>query len=1548
MATLVAVTIGPVGCTYRSLYEFEALNLNLVGLDQYYEVTLEDECWHPGGVDFNGWTTDATRYIHLKGKNGPANHKPRLSEHGYGMATICNVNGNYGTAVITVNNIGVNGYIIFENLCFYSLLGNGTHVILCQQGSAVTLDFRRCLLQGGTDASTNDNGVGITGHNNNVVKMHNCIINVGGQGIGQSVIGTIHLYNCTVYARGGFGGLQCANNAASVIKNCYVHGGGAWGCLYEKTGVTLIAVATSDATGSVGLQNIACSHVNFKSIAKTYGSRELMAGSALIGSGTSIVGQPAPFDYTTDFLGKTIVAANPDIGALMHDATESPVVIERHLKDINTWGDYDTMFALEAANRDLVVNNEQWTIHCDSFTDAGANVDFNGWNTDPIHYLHIKGRDLEGTVRQEAPGGTILDPVGCYNLATNTTILSARLTFTDFGANGLIILEGIACKYVNSWFVLGVRTVSFAQASGTVRMVRCRINSVNDNARALQTEVGSGGTVELFNCAATAKSNWHPGSVLNCSGGTLVKCYHCTFATRDPGGADSVVNMGNVAGSELVNCYSAVWVGSAAKAYDGLVGVTMTTCGSSDLTGTAGLQSIAYDAVNFHDTATWLIPNLRIGSALLGVGTDLSGYAPPYNISIDIDGCTRPAAPSIGCCDLPDPICLGWHVKDGIPILNTRAITHTAVHPTSDALYLGANTQGGKPGEIYSLANVAAAYNLEYSHPWFGIGTDASCTGIVAHLGSMYAVMGSHAPVAKEGAPWTEIAALYLGGSVGSPTGARGLVSGSDGLMHCRCLAGGGWTVYKDADGVGPWSTEAGFIRGQYALSGFGSYLWEHPDVANEYYSSGGYGILMSIRGGVSGEMCIFPDTVDGNYSKMMHDSTYVYLLMYHNVRMGLYRALRTDMKFKKIASLPNMIAGNYGMAVANGQIYLYGPSAGANRAFFYSTDQGENWSLSSVPETTAGGTIWIDQSVQKSIVWQGRIVFGTWANGVVTNGIWYSDEFVNAVQFDNFSANQAQWNQGKYSSTALVKAVSPTDHPYVRLTMSPKDNSGPLAMTTTRRVRNYYTIPPYFRWMQYRLSLDLTTNYQRYREDGFRWYERVYKDAQDVYLQAPCCTAGLVPVSFVHPLEPKTAERMSFYDVGNLNSLFLKFRWVPTFANTSIEADQEFVRIGYDGLNYVSVTMLGEESKEREWDINDRYGLHEPRFSIKRVRAGALEWTERLVVYYSYPGGTPGADRLLDDAMEFEIVQKSGEVWGLTVRTAGITGQVMHSANTTPFAASGPTTLTYTGWGYFTAPVVLNTVSTEPLDNRGPGRTMLSGRSGVLRRMSAPDQNTILIGDRDPTSGNISTLGDNPYLQPDSFNRADNPDLGSKWSTDIRTGAGWYINSNTAKCSGTGVERYVCLPRHTQIAVGLGGVKMNDNGVKIGILARYEYDPGVISRGITAYYVYLSQVGPVNANLIVSRIYKGVEEILDTEPLVTYTAGASCMLALYIHDTTRLYATATVGVTTVTADYTDTAAPVVLTKPGRLGLYAITGGPAEIVETDVFTVIPAFTTGVL
>jgi hypothetical protein len=552
-----------------------------------------------------------------------------------------------------------------------------------------------------------------------------------------------------------------------------------------------------------------------------------------------------------------------------------------------------------------------------------------------------------------------------------------------------------------------------------------------------------------------------------------------------------------------------------------------------------------------------------------------------------------------------------------------------------------------------------------------------------------------------------------------------------------------------------------------------------------------------------------------------------------------------------------------------------------------------------------------------------------------------------NAAQFDNFASNHATWNQGKYASTVLVKAVSPTDHPYVRLTMSPKDDSGPLSTTTTRRVRNYYTIPPHFRWMQYRLSLDLTTNYQRYKEDGFRWYERIYKDAQDVYLQAPCCAAGLIPVSFVHPLEPKTSERMAFSDIGNLNSLFLKFRWIPTFSNTSVEADQEFVRIGYDGLNYISVTMLGAESKEREWDINDRYGLHEPRFSIKRVRAGVTEWTEYLVVYYSYPGGTPGADRLLDDAMEFEIVQKSGEVWGLTVRTAGVTGQVMHSANTAPFAASGPTTLTYTGWGYFTAPTVLNTLSTEPLDNRGPGRVMLSGRSGTLRRLSASDQNTVLIGDRDPTSGNISTLGDNPYLQPDSFSRADNPDLGSKWSTDIRTGAGWYIESNVAKCSGTGVERYTCLPRHTKITCGLGDVKMNDNGVRVGMLVRYEYDPGVISRGITAYCVYLTQTGPAAANLVLSRFYKGVEEVLATEPLVAYTAGASCMLALYIHDTTRLYATASVGVNTVTADYTDTVTPPVLTKPGRLGMYAVTGGPAEIVEVGTFTVLPFFTTGV-
>lgn len=94
------------------------------------------------------------------------------------------------------------------------------------------------------------------------------------------------------------------------------------------------------------------------------------------------------------------------------------------------------------------------------------------------------------------------------------------------------------------------------------------------------------------------------------------------------------------------NCYAG---GSTSKDYQVGGTLTLTTCASSDLTGTAGLRSIPVSLATFVSitlgTGSYNLPG---SSALIGVGTDTRSDGAPFNFTTDIVGTTRALPWSIG------------------------------------------------------------------------------------------------------------------------------------------------------------------------------------------------------------------------------------------------------------------------------------------------------------------------------------------------------------------------------------------------------------------------------------------------------------------------------------------------------------------------------------------------------------------------------------------------------------------------------------------------------------------------------------------------------------------------------------------------------------------------------------------------------------------------------------------------------------------------------------------------------------------------------------
>jgi hypothetical protein len=814
----------------------------------------------------------------------------------------------------------------------------------------------------------------------------------------------------------------------------------------------------------------------------------------------------------------------------------------------------------------------------------------------------------------------------------------------------------------------------------------------------------------------------------------------------------------------------------------------------------------------------------------------------------------------------------------------------------------------------------------------------------------MYALTGDDLTVAKEGTPWTQIAAAYLGGSTGNPTMSTGhvLVSGSDGLLHCRCYAagGGGWSGFKDADGVGPWSTEAGLFRAG-INPGYGNRLWEHPDTANEYYSYGAAGILTSIRGGVLGELCIFPDSAMEQWAGITHDSTYVYLRMPDTTRpnylasyVNVYRALRTDMKFKRIASIFTTYYASSGMATANGQIYLSGGDMGSNRAFFYSTDQGENWSLSSVPETTAGGSVSGDNGVQPGVIWQGRLVFGTWAAGAATPGIWYSDEFTNATQFDNLVLEQANWNIGRYAASVYAKSHAANVSGYIRLTLNPKDDSSAVTDFTVRYDRNYYTVPPKSTWEWYRIRLDQRTADSNKREDGFRQYLRSYNQDQKVYMDGVTVVADtLIPPTFIHPLEPRTDESMTFPDVIDIDAFKAEFSWVPICGFADIETDLEIARFSYNANNYLRIVCIAGSRWQREYS-GAVYGPHDPVIRLEKVRGGAVTATIDHIAYWGYDL-RDGSSEHFEDSLTFSVTHYAGQILEFDVRRMMYQGRKTSSDDLTALGSSGLSDITYNGVGYYSNPELIiedDWFSTFPESGVRAVNYLPIGRLGILNRLRPINEfDPVLTGERDPSGGVvIPTITGAAYVGGDDFQRGDDPNLGDRWNVIKQTGAGWNILTNKADCTSTGYEYWVNKPKHQDIIVA-ATVTVANNGDGVGVLARID-----INRSdVTGYGAEIVQTGVAAATLYIVRFFNGTKETLSSQALSAYTTGTAYLLRLTLSGTTyvaRAYESVT-GILVATATAVDTN----LALPGYVGIYGETAGAGNHVTLDDFEITPNF-----
>ena len=477
----------------------------------------------------------------------------------------------------------------------------------------------------------------------------------------------------------------------------------------------------------------------------------------------------------------------------------------------------------------------------------------------------------------------------------------------------------------------------------------------------------------------------------------------------------------------------------------------------------------------------------------------------------------------------------------------------------------------------------------------------------------------------------------------------------------------------------------------------------------------------------------------------------------------------------------------------------------------------------------------------------------------------------------------------------------------YVRLNNSPGDSgAGDLA---TRRQRTYYLHPPRDWWWREHAAIDFTMASPDTTEDEWRTYLRSYQPNQTILADAPMVQTGtLWPSSWSPSGMTRSAEGAVWEDAVDNRFYRVKFDWLPSssfLAATNgifplfVIGDTESSQ---DIIVFVTMNYLDTRSYYRDGVI----GPAEPQIMLQ-FTDGDLNQNISLPVFW---GGyvKDAAIGKFESPIQIEVWHHVRHGVGLIVRNGWAEGHVKLAARSEPAMWSSTGDVLIIGGGWWSEPETL------PLDIEWKRKYLGEDNpNGAL-----------LIGDRDPTFGQVSSEGCFRYTE--IFTRADDPNLGDDWNVIQQTGAGFNIYSNTARCSELGWERWDAYPyvRDCSVFANVGA----PDGCKVGLFTRMHW--GMAAKGfVHGFAGYLECTSATTADLVIASKFwaAGVQdetELIRTE--IVYTAGSVVTLELEAVGTTITLRAGVLG-----TSCTSSAHPL----PGAFGIMGETTGSGVYVWVD-------------
>lgn len=499
-----------------------------------------------------------------------------------------------------------------------------------------------------------------------------------------------------------------------------------------------------------------------------------------------------------------------------------------------------------------------------------------------------------------------------------------------------------------------------------------------------------------------------------------------------------------------------------------------------------------------------------------------------------------------------------------------------------------------------------------------------------------------------------------------------------------------------------------------------------------------------------------------------------------------------------------------------------------------------------------------------------------------------------------------------KVSTSWSIRAKTVDDNTqstsYVRINNAPGDSI--LGTLTTRRVRTYYMHPPQWWWREH-ASIDCQMRYPLDTEDEIRMYLRGYRQGQEFLADAPMVQFGtLWPSSWSPYGVTREVETATWADTLDPRWCRVQIDWLPAAPFIALTSDTKLLTIGGDEGGHMEVWAINPDDNQREYNRRNVVGSSEPVLRLIRTVGIEVETADIPCYWGGYLRDI--AIGRFDSPIQFEIWNHSEYGSGLVVRNGWAEGWIRIPIKTvlTEWATLGGVVVHGGGWW---------------------GEPQMLEMDRVWRNKyveTSFPQGALLIGDRDPTSGQVSSRG--TYRYSDTFTRTDSTNLGDNWLVMRQTGNGWNVSSNQARCEQVGWERWTAYPYLRDCSI-LAEVKA-PNGGKVGLFTRLNWTlaSDTYAHG---YCGHLDCTGATTGNLVITRHYVFGEleegtEVLATQA-VTYNASAEVTLELEASGSTITLTMS--GAHTGTVSTVDTNHLL----PGAFGLYGESSGVGAYVWAD-------------